>query len=934
MAKFSRREFVKFSAVGAAALAAGGILGCAPAGSAVKEVKMTESAGEEPLAAVVGGEWKAQYCSACHAPYCGTKVRVENGVAMEIKGDPLSPTNEGRLCPRGLSVIGIAYNPYRVQAPMKRTNPDKGLDVDPGWVEITWDEALDTVGARLKEAYEYNPNSFLSHIGFGDEDSRKKLDFESVIGTKNRSTTSGPLCPDHFSSISQSGSKSHGPDLRYAKLLVSFGSTIDGWGVAHLGGRSSLNTADARIDGDMKIIDVNPRKGNLREKDEWVPILPGTDAALVWSIVNVMIHEIGTFDEEYLKTMTNACYLVADKPQDMAGTKVLLEDYARDVDTGKPLVWDEGQSKALPYDSVDGAACALAGEFEVDGEKVKTGFQIVSDYTVDFTPEWAAEITTVPAETIRSIAQQIVDNAHIGETIEVEGRELPYRPVSFDYLRGANSNPLNVEGYKAVNVVRELIGAIDVPGAVRTNPIKPNDAKGYTADDNGLLVPPESEAMRKQILGSDEFKFPPKDLESSSFYPMKLSAIQLVWHALLDPEKYYITYDPKVLMLVGANSFRSNMEPHVVAEAIKKVPFVFSIALWYDEPAQFADVLLAEHSPIERSSFQKGGINVVNQRRAEDEKTYGSYIMFRRPAIEPVYNTMDANDIFIELSERMGLLEALNTQTNESLVGGFIPGDKNKGLAPDYQIDVAQKYTFEDLLERKIKSMYGAESGWGDFGECAVRGFEIDGEKCSTYLHQTLLENNIRIPLYVNRLADNIKTVRKGCEEKNLAFPGADIDEVTRNYSAAPAFYEYEAMLPTSEYPYKVFQFKVNTLVNDQTGLASNQWIWDMQEAYDPKIFKIWVPAKVCADMGLAEDDDIIVESCFGGSVTGKVHVSERIHQQTIGVPGKFGAEGTQVAPFAQSGVCYNKLLDGSEKTIGFPMGNGYNSACIKITKA
>ena len=153
--------------------------------------------------------------------------------------------------------------------------------------------------------------------------------------------------------------------------------------------------------------------------------------------------------------MTNACYLVADKPQDMAGTKVLLEDYARDVDTGKPRVWDEGQSKAVPYDSVDGAACALAGEFEVDGEKVKTGFQIVSDYTVDFTPEWAAEITTVPAETIRSIAQQIVDNAHIGETIEVEGRALPYRPVSFDYLRGANSNPLNVEGYTAVNVVRE-----------------------------------------------------------------------------------------------------------------------------------------------------------------------------------------------------------------------------------------------------------------------------------------------------------------------------------------------------------------------------------------------------------------------------------------------------------------------------------------------
>lgn len=934
MAEFSRREFVKISAVGAAVMATSGLLGCAPTGTKVKEVKLTETVGEEPLAAIAGGEWKAQYCSACHAPNCGTKIRVEDGIAVEIKGDPNSPTNEGRLCPRGLSVIGIAYNPYRVQAPMKRTNPEKGLDVDPGWVEITWDEALDTVGGKLKEAYDYNPNSFLSHIGFGDEDSRKKLNFETVVGTKNRSTTSGPLCPDHFASISTSGSKSQGPDLRYTKLLVSFGSTIDGWGVAHLGGRSSLNTADARVDNGMKVISVDPRRGNLRAGDEWVPILPGTDAALVWAIANVMIHEIKTFDEEYLKTSTNACYLVADKPQDMAGTKVLLEDYQRDPETGKPLVWDEKQGKAVPFDAVPGTDCALSGEFDVNGAKAKTAFQIISDYTTDFTPEWAADITTVPADTVRSIAKQIVEGAHIGETIEVEGRTLPYRPVAFDFLRGANSNPLNVEAYKAVNIIRELIGALDVPGGVRTNPIKPNDAKGYEPDENGLLVPPESEAMRKQILGSDEFKFPPKDLEASPFYPMKLSAIQLVWHALLEPEKYYIKYDPKVLMLVGANSLRSNMEPHVVAEAMKKIPFIFSIALWYDEPAQFADVLLAEHSAIERSSFQKGGMNRVNARRPEEERGDGSYIMFRRPAVDPIYNTMDANDIFIELSERMGLLEELNTQTNESLVGGFIPGDKNKGLAPEFQIDVTQKYTFEELLERKIKSMYGAESGWQDFADCAVKGFDIDGEKCSTYLHPNLMEKNIRVPLYVNRLAENIKIVRAGCEEKGISFPGADIDEVTRNYSAAPAFYEYAWMRPTDEFPYKVFQFKVNTLVNDQTGLSSNPWIWDMQEAYDPKIFKIWVPAKVCSELGLSEDDDIVVESCFGGKVEGKVHVSERIHQLSIGVAGKFGAEGTHASPFAQSGVCYNKLLDGSEQTIGFPMGNGYNTACVKITKA
>ena len=59
-----------------------------------------------------------------------------------IEGDPSNPISKGKLCACGQSAIYNLYNPYRVLAPMKRTNPKKGLDQDPGWVEISWEEAL------------------------------------------------------------------------------------------------------------------------------------------------------------------------------------------------------------------------------------------------------------------------------------------------------------------------------------------------------------------------------------------------------------------------------------------------------------------------------------------------------------------------------------------------------------------------------------------------------------------------------------------------------------------------------------------------------------------------------------------------------------------------------------------------------------------------
>ena len=137
-------------------------------------------------------EWKANFCSGCHQPVCAMKVKVVDGVVVEVEGDPKSPTNKGTLCPRGLALPMNLYNPYRVKAPLRRTNPNRSLDEDPGWVEISWEEALDTVGEKLKEARETDPRSILYYMGFGYEESRVR--WAHFLGSPNSFGTMGPLC--------------------------------------------------------------------------------------------------------------------------------------------------------------------------------------------------------------------------------------------------------------------------------------------------------------------------------------------------------------------------------------------------------------------------------------------------------------------------------------------------------------------------------------------------------------------------------------------------------------------------------------------------------------------------------------------------------------------------------------------------------------------
>src|SRR3989338_933299 len=98
----------------------------------------------------MASKWIPTACGMSYAK-CGILVCVEDGVVTAIEGNPSNPQNRGNMCAKGKAGPMNLYNPNRVKAPLKRTNPRKGLYEDPGWREISWEAALGTIVAKLEE---------------------------------------------------------------------------------------------------------------------------------------------------------------------------------------------------------------------------------------------------------------------------------------------------------------------------------------------------------------------------------------------------------------------------------------------------------------------------------------------------------------------------------------------------------------------------------------------------------------------------------------------------------------------------------------------------------------------------------------------------------------------------------------------------------------
>ncbi|MBI3931023.1 MAG: molybdopterin-dependent oxidoreductase [Chloroflexi bacterium] len=294
----NRRTFLKASAFTGAAVAASRIIKY-PEASLVSSQPSTEG--------VITERWITTSCLNC-STRCATQVRVVNGKAVKIVGNPLSQVSEGEICPRGHIGLQVLYDPNRLSVPLKRTNPAKGRGVAPDWVPISWSQALGEVSARLKALRdEAQPHQLLLLHGLNtssDEDMIYR--FAAAYGTPN--VVSGDTLENEAAKSGRwlaDGNSSHiAYDFGQTNYILVFGADILEYEKPLARNLRMWGKIRRERPNRAKVVVIDRRYSVTAAKsDRWLPVNPGSDAALAMALANVIISE-GLYDTDFISGWT------------------------------------------------------------------------------------------------------------------------------------------------------------------------------------------------------------------------------------------------------------------------------------------------------------------------------------------------------------------------------------------------------------------------------------------------------------------------------------------------------------------------------------------------------------------------------------------------------------------------------------------------------
>ncbi|HET7714022.1 MAG TPA: molybdopterin-dependent oxidoreductase [Bauldia sp.] len=555
------------------------------------------------------------FCALC-VSRCGAVATVADGRFVALDADPEHPTGQA-LCLKGKVAPEIVYHQKRLLRPLKRTRP-KGA-ADAGWVEIGWDEALDTVAANLRRlAAEHGPESV-------------------VFTTASPSTSAMSDAIDWVMRLRRAyGSPNHVVSMelcgwgRYLATAYTFGVPVPGvympdldragcilfWGYnPSLARIVHATAAVAALNRGARLVVVDPRRVGLAHRaDRWLRVRPGTDTALALSIAHVMI-EHGWFDRDFVRDWTNAPLLVREDN----GRLLREADISPSGEAGKYVAWDIVTGRPVAYDARGGVYgahtdLALAGAFDVptpDGTlRCRPVLALLAELCRRYEPRAAERITGVDAGAIEATARLLWEQ----------------RPVAYYAWSGVEQHTNATQMARAIAQICVLTGSLDVPGGnVLFAGVPANKIDGAE-----LLSP----AQRAKALG----------LAARPLGPSRWEFVTSgeVYDAALDGKPYKV----RGVVGFGANLVMAHADSARARDALASLDFMVHADLFMNPTAELADIVLPVASAFETEALRVG---------FEVSEDAQAHVQLRR-RISPARGESRADiDIVFDLAQRLGL---------------------------------------------------------------------------------------------------------------------------------------------------------------------------------------------------------------------------------------------------------------------------------------
>ena len=539
---------------------------------------------------------RAGYCTLCRSR-CGTLNTVAGGALVAVNPDPAHPTGAA-LCAKGRAAPEMVASPGRLTRPMRRTRP-RG-DPDPGWVAIEWDAALDEIAARLGTIRADNGAEAVAFAittpsGTPMVDSFEWIErFVRCFGSPNL-IYAVEICGWHkdFAHALTFGRGIGAADYDHADAIVLWGHNPARTWLAQ-----ATRIAAARRRGATVVV-VDPKRGGSGEDaDLWLPIRPGTDAALAMGAIRHLL-ETGRYDQAFVRDWTNAALLV-----DRATGRFVRGD----------TLWPGAEGfVVLDEDGQPAPAGSVRPRLQAEAEGATTVLTLLAEEAAAYTPEHVTAITGL------SVAMQ--DQFY---RLFEDAPRLAYH--SWTGV-GQHTNATQTE--RAISVLYALTGAVDRIGG------------------NLWTVPPPTRAVNDYALLT-----PGQQAKALGLAELPLGPPSRGWITARDFCQAVLTGEPyrvRALMSFGTNFVISQGDSDRNKAALEALDFHVHVDMFLNPTAANADIVLPASMPWERDALKIGF--EITQQAAE-------LIQFRQQMLPPTGECRADYDIAFDLACRLGHRDA------------------------------------------------------------------------------------------------------------------------------------------------------------------------------------------------------------------------------------------------------------------------------------
>jgi anaerobic selenocysteine-containing dehydrogenase len=324
----------------------------------------------------------------------------------------------------------------------------------------------------------------------------------------------------------------------------------------------------------------------------------------------------------------------------------------------------------------------------------------------------------------------------------------------------------------------------------------------------------------------------------------------------------------------------SSVNPKMVEQALKKIPFMVSFAYQIDETVEFADIVFPDTHDFERIDLFP-----ANHPSAWVIPGPGSWHWeMRKPVVEPAYEARHWGEVLFEMADRLGFLEEVYKRGNAVFA-----------LKEPYTLDPKEKYNIGEIAERQIKSILGPDYGLHSFNNTS----------CIKSRNKTIQEAyprpflDARIPIYIEHFKRAGEEVKRVTHKIGLAWDTSDYQALP-DWRPSPAHEE-----SSDEYDLFVANFKMPFLANSIS--PENPWINELCE-HHPYAYKMLINLDTARRKGFKDGDDVWVEST-AARVRGRIKLTECIHPEVVGIPGTLGHWSAGKPISRKKGVHWNSLV-------------------------